>query len=186
MKVSLEQLRAEKHPASKFLCKLHENTPAIQFLGFSLIDRDKGKVYFSHQNKEVPNFAPIDDSNLDAEFTKKVEALRHSNFRFPKDVLTAKNMRSVLKLKNGPKPIQNLVMLEKHFFRGEFVTQFEFHLDALAPHELKEWVTDYQAYQPSPERLKEILAAPGHSTSDTFLLANGTLIAHHKASYVYE
>ena len=52
--------------------------------------------------------------------------------------------------------------------------------------ETKDWVSDYDSPQVSPARVAEILANPEKSTSDTFLFANGKLIAHHKASYIYE
>ena len=85
----------------------------------------------------------------------------------------------------GPKPIQNMEMIERHYFRGKVIRDYGFKFGFVIPNSTNSWEIIYDMPELSEEETQEIINAPWEVKSDTFFFANGKLIIHNRAEYNY-
>ena len=77
------------------------------------------------------------------------------------------------------------MLVEKHFFRGQILKEFEFKFPFCVPNSTNQWQYVYDLPVLSPEMQEEMVNAPFETHSDSFFFAEGKLIVHNKASYSY-
>jgi len=81
--------------------------------------------------------------------------------------------------------LQDLTLIEKHFFRGQILSEFEFKFPFCVPKSTNEWQYVYELPVLSTELQQEMIDAPFETQSDSFFFAEGQLIVHNKAAYRY-
>ena len=86
----------------------------------------------------------------------------------------------------GPAPIQQLEMIERHYFRGRCIQDFSFTFGFVIPNSTNEWEFCYDLPNLTPEEKQEVIEAPWEVKSDSFFFAEGRLIIHNRAEYNYE
>ena len=91
-----------------------------------------------------------------------------------------------LNFSNGPKPLKNMLMIERHYFRGEVIRSYEFKFDFVIPESKNTWEFIYDLPELSAEKEKEIISAPWEVKSDSFFFAEDQLVIHNRAEYNYE
>ena len=79
-----------------------------------------------------------------------MRVLKHE---FPRAFFQLRNLELNLEFSNvnGDQPLQNLTLIEKHFFNGEILSQFEFNFPFCMPKSTNNWQYVYELPQPSPE-----------------------------------
>ena len=85
----------------------------------------------------------------------------------------------------GPDPIENLVMVERHYFRGRVIKSYDFTFGFVIPGSTNSWEFIYDLPELSDEEKKELIEAPNEVLSDSFFFADGKLIIHNRAMYNY-
>lgn len=85
----------------------------------------------------------------------------------------------------GDQPINNMEMVERHYFRGRVLRQFSFRFGFVIPKSTNSWEFVYDMPDLTPEEKQEIIDAPWEVKSDTFFFAEGKLIIHNRAEYNY-
>ena len=85
----------------------------------------------------------------------------------------------------GPRPIQNMEMIERHYFRGRVIRDYSFRFGFVIPNSTNEWEFVYDMPNFTEEEMQEIIDAPWEVKSDTFFFAEGRLIIHNRAEYNY-
>ena len=85
----------------------------------------------------------------------------------------------------GTKPINEFRMVERHFFRNKLLKSFDFDFGFCIPESKNtvEHIYDFPTLE--PETVRQMIANPFDTKSDSFYFVNGKLIMHNKAEYSY-
>ena len=76
-------------------------------------------------------------------------------------------------------------MIEKHFFRGKVIREFDFKFGFIIPNSTNSWELIYDFPDLTEEEKEEIRQAPWEVKSDSYFFANGKLMIHNRAEYNY-
>jgi hypothetical protein len=173
--ITIEYVKSLTSPAEKFLCSLSDNIYDIKFLSFRVRDLDSGFVLFEVEDNEENNETsePVSDEN------------RVIKYHLGPDFLELTNLGTNLTFRVGPKPVKNLHMIERHYFKDNLIKSFEFKFDFCIPNSVNNWETIYNIPQLDEGLKNEMIATPWQTASDSFYFADGKLIMHHKAFYNY-
>ena len=172
-------------PAS-FLCKLKANKFALQFLKFKLKNPDNNKVYADAEFEEHGNDELlIDDDKYPPHVLKTFDEMRFVRYEFPTSFLKAKNLSCYLNFKVGDQCVNNLVLIENHYFKGERIALYEFKLPFCAPNSKNSAEYVYEVPVLEEGVVQEITAKKLSTQSDTFFFVDGELIMHNKAEYSF-
>ena len=186
IKPTVDDIRNKNEPTDHFLCLLKDNIYALQFLEFTLSNPETKEVFFTFTNDEVSDSeVTINDSDVSENIRQVINEARKIHYTFPSSLLSSKMASSYLKFKVGPNPVKNLLLIEKHYFKGELLKSFEFTFPFCAPNSRNSWEFIYELPILSEDRKKDAIDCPEATTSDTFLFADGQLVIHNKAYYTY-
>ena len=162
-------------PADRFLCKLKDNWPEFRFRGFKITDYDTKIVLV-----EVPEQAV--DNDVSDEDTPDTRVIRYN---LGPDFLKLRTVCLSLTFSIGAQPINNMEMVERHYFKGEVIRSYDFKFGFVIPNSTNTWDFTYEMPNLSAEKEKEIISEPWGVKSDSFFFADGKLIIHNRAAYSY-
>lgn len=186
MAATIDEISALTRPSEDYLCNLRDNSFCLQFLAFRLSDAETNEIYFQLENEELSSAAMlIDDANIGEEEKKYIKEARRIEYVFPKKVLEREHISSFVRFKVGDRPVNELVLLEKHFYKDELLKEFKFTFPFCAPDSTNTWEFVYSLPKLTPTQAADIIANPNIVTSDTYLFVEGKLIIHNKVFYTY-
>ena len=182
--LSYEQITPEivknlQEPTEKFLCKLSDNWPQLRFGGFKIRDIVSGYTLVEVQDDEVDNGESGTLSDEDDPSTRVIK------YHLGPDFLLLRTVGLTLNFSNGPKPINKMEMVERHYFRGKVIRSYDFKFGFVIPGSTNSWEFIYDLPELSDEERLEITSAPWEVKSDSFFFADGKLIIHNRADYNY-
>ena len=182
--LSYEQITPEivknlQEPTEKFLCKLSDNWPQLRFGGFKIRDIVSGYTLVEVQDDEVDNGESGTLSDEDDPSTRVIK------YHLGPDFLLLRTVGLTLNFSNGPKPINKMEMVERHYFRGKVIRSYDFKFGCVIPGSTNSWEFIYDLPELSDEERLEITSAPWEVKSDSFFFADGKLIIHNRADYNY-
>lgn len=164
-----------------FLCDLKDNVYNIKFLKFRVRDLESGYVLFEVcDEEEKPEDEKDSDQNQDV-----ATSSRTIRYHLGPDFLELKNIGTALTFSTGNLPVKNLVMIERHYFKGQLIKTFEFKFDFCIPNSTNTWETIYIIPELDAALKQEMIDAPWETKSDSFYFVENKLIMHHKALYNY-
>lgn len=131
---------------------------------------------------DVPIDEIEDGANLEAEDDPTKRLIK---YHFGPDFLRLQTVGLTMKFGIGPTPIQNLEMVERHYFRGRVLQEFSFKFGFVIPKSTNEWEFVYDLPDLSPAEMQEIIENPWEVKSDSFFFAEGRLMIHNRAEYNY-
>lgn len=131
---------------------------------------------------DVPIDEIEDGANLEAEDDPSKRLIK---YHFGPDFLRLQTVGLTMKFGIGPTPIQNLEMVERHYFRGRVLQEFSFKFGFVIPNSTNEWEFVYDLPDLSPAEMQEIIENPWEVKSDSFFFAEGRLMIHNRAEYNY-
>jgi len=112
--------------------------------------------------------------------------LRTVKYSFGPEFLDRRNIALKLEFRVlGTDPIEDLVVIERHYFKGRLLRSFEFKFGFCIPGSKNETEFFYELPKLDEEEKKEMIERPFETESDSFFFANGKLIVHNKAVYDY-
>ncbi|AAQ15916.1 UNC119 [Trypanosoma equiperdum] len=170
-------------PSTGFLCPITANTYNIEFYSFVVRDADTKQVMFEVERdaSTYPSVASL--AQLPEE---QQQAARTIFYRFPPSMLRKQRVSATLLFGvNGDKPVPDLRMIERHYFRNTLVKTFDFKFGFCIPHSRNTWEAVYDVPQFNAEWLEAIEKGTNEMTSDSFYFADGRLIMHNRAFYDY-
>ena len=85
----------------------------------------------------------------------------------------------------GPQAIKEFRMIERHFFRNKLLKSFDFDFGFCIPDSKNTVEHIYDFPQLDPETVRQMVASPFETKSDSFYFVDGKLIMHNKADYSY-
>ena len=174
--VTSDYVKTLTEPTDRFLCKLDDNWPKFKFGGFKIRDCVSNIVLVEVPEQDVDNdLSDADDPNS-----------RVIKYHLGPEFLHLKTAGLTLNFKIGDKPIQNMEMVERHYFRGKVIRSYDFTFGFIIPNSANTWEFIYDLPTLPPDEMAEIIAAPYEVKSDSFFFAEGKLIIHNRAVYNYQ
>lgn len=177
-KINPDYVKSLTDFTDKFLCEITDNLYKIRFLRFSVRDIDSGYVLF-----EVSDEEGMENPNQN-EFESDDNS-RTMKYHLGPEFLELRNIGTSLTFSVGVKPVKNLLMIERHYFKGKLIKSFEFKFDFCIPNSVNNWETIYNIPEIDEETKKEMINYPWETSSDSFYFVENILIMHHKAKYNY-
>lgn len=178
-KITVDYIKSLNTVTNKFLCQLKDNIYNIKFKEFSVRDMDSGYVLFEVNDEEVEN-------NLNGELEENIDdTSRCMKYHLGPEFLDLKNIGTSLTFSVGDKPVRNLVMIERHYFKNKLIKSFEFKFDFCIPNTINNWETIYNIPEIDEETKIDMIESVWETKSDSFYFVDNKLIMHHKAEYNY-
>lgn len=177
--ITPEYVKNLTNSSDKFLCDVKDNLYKLRFLKFSVRDMDSGYCLFevadeeALQNPSDNNISDFDDNS------------RSMKYHLGPEFLELKNIGAALTFSVGDKPVKNLIMIERHYFKNKLIKSFEFKFDFCIPNSVNNWETIYNIPDLDDEIKLEMIQNPWETKSDSYYFVNNKLIMHHKAEYNY-
>ena len=85
----------------------------------------------------------------------------------------------------GPQPVKEFRMIERHFFRNKLLKSFDFDFGFCIPESKNTVEHIYDFPKLDPETVRQMIANPFETKSDSFYFVEGKLVMHNKADYSY-
>lgn len=177
--VTPEYVKNLKDFTEGFLCEIKDNIYKIRFLKFSVRDMDSGYCLFEVADEEAlenPSQINYDEQDDNSRLMK---------YHLGPEFLELRNIGTALTFSVGDKPVKNLLMIERHYFKKKLIKSFEFKFDFCIPNTINNWETIYNIPELDEETKAEMIESPWETKSDSFYFVENKLIMHHKAEYNY-
>lgn len=186
--ITPDVVREYKAFTDKFLCEKSANTYDIRFRKFRVRDLDSGFVLFEVSDdgsNDAVDPAEEEKKNASQEPETIENSVRTIRYHLGPDFLDLKNLGSSLTFSVGNKPVKDLLMIERHYFRDILVKSFEFKFDFCIPNSTNTWESIYNIPELDPKLKADMIAHPWETRSDSFYFVENKLIMHNKALYNY-
>jgi len=161
-----------------FLCDIKDNIYKIRFLKFSVRDMDSGYNLFEVADEEALENPQGNNNESD-------DNSRSMKYHLGPDFLELRNIGTSLTFSVGDKPVKNLLMIERHYFKKILIKSFEFKFDFCIPNTVNNWETIYNIPEIDEATKIDMIESPWETKSDSFYFVDNKLIMHHKAEYNY-
>lgn len=164
-----------------YLCTVKDNVYGIEFTRFKIRNMESEQTLF-----EISKPSPEEMAQLIAESnTVDPNAGRFVRYHFNAEFLKLKTIGATVEFDVGEKPVKNFRMIERHYFRDRLLKSFDFDFGFCIPnsHNTCEHIYEFPAL--SSEMMKEMIAHPYETKSDSFYFVDGQMIMHNKADYAY-
>jgi protein unc-119 len=175
--ITQEYVKSLTNITDDFLCDLNANIYNIKFLKFRVRDMESDNLLF-----EVCDDSQEPDEN---DVNGESSTNRSIRYHLGPEFLELRNIATELVFSVGNIPVRNLVMIERHYFKGNLIKSFEFKFDFCIPNSTNTWETIYEIPELDPKIKKEMIETPWETKSDSFYFVDNKLIMHHKAFYNY-
>lgn len=116
-------IRTLTEPTAKFLCALKDNEYDIKFGAFRIREMDSGITLVDVRDGDL-------DTNISDEMDPTTRLLK---YHFGPDFLGLKTIGLQVEFSIGEKPVPNLIMIERHYFRGKCIKSYEFKFGFCMP-----------------------------------------------------
>jgi len=167
-------------PTMGYCCPLTANTYGIEFVEFHIRDYESGQVLF--EVAKDPNQPPVDMALIPPEMEDQVRCI---SYDFGADFLNLQAIGTTLTFCNGPAPIENFRMIERHYFRNYLVKSFDFEFGFVIPNSTNTWEAIYDMPELPEDIHQAMIENPWETESDSFYFAGEQLVMHNKAKYAY-
>jgi hypothetical protein len=109
-RVRPEDILAYTSAADDFLVELSDNVFEFKFGNFKVRDMDSGSTLFE----------------VEREYALDNDETRFIHYSFPPDILDLRTIGTTLFFSVGERPVQNLRMIERHYFRDRLLNSYDF------------------------------------------------------------
>jgi hypothetical protein len=172
-----EQARQQDSFTEEFICHVKDNTYNIRFHKFQVRDLDTNYMLFEVSDEEsgVSNNKSEEDESDNARIIK---------YHLGPEFLELRNLGTCLTFSVGKLPVKNLLMIERHYFKGKLIKSFEFKFDFCIPNSTNTWETIYNIPELDDDVKMDMINSPWETKSDSFYFIEDNLNLHHKALYM--
>jgi len=177
--ITPEDVLGLKKTTDTYLCSPDANKFGIDFTRFKIRDMETNTVLFEISK---PPHLNEDNSNSDS---SDPNAGRFVRYHFTPEFLRLRKVGATVDFSVGTKAINEFRMVERHFFRNKLLKSFDFDFGFCIPESKNtvEHIYDFPTLE--PETVRQMIANPFDTKSDSFYFVNGKLIMHNKAEYSY-
>jgi hypothetical protein len=183
--VTPESVREYKGFTDKFLCPRSANVYNVRFRKFRVRDLESGFTLFEVAD-DSPDQADEQIQEIKEDENETIEnSMRTIRYHLGPDFLDLKDLGSSLTFSVGAKPVKDLLMIERHYFRDLLIKSFEFKFDFCIPNSTNTWESIYTIPEMDPKLKQDMIDHPWETRSDSFYFVEDKLIMHNKAIYNY-
>jgi len=178
-KVTPEDVLALKEITDTYLCSPEANVFGIDFTRFKIRDMDTNTVLF--EIAKPPNL----EGSVNVGDTTDPNAGRFVRYHFTPEFLRLQKVGATVDFSIGSQPIKDFRMIERHFFRNKMLKSFDFDFGFCIPDSKNTVEHIYDFPKLDAETIKQMVANPFETKSDSFYFVDGRLVMHNKADYSY-
>ncbi|XP_068166562.1 protein unc-119 homolog B [Antennarius striatus] len=165
-----------------YLCKPEDNVYNIDFTRFKIRDLETGTVLF--EIAKPPNSAgPVDGEDEGGDVD--TSAGRFVRYQFTPAFLKLCTVGATVEFTVGDQPINSFRMIERHYFQGRLLKNFDFDFGFCIPNSRNTCEHIYEFPQLPEDLIRQMVAHPYETRSDSFYFVDNKLIMHNKADYAY-
>ncbi|CAF0836178.1 unnamed protein product [Adineta steineri] len=176
--ITISDVLRLKKATNEYLTETDENVYKIDFVHFRIRDMKTNKVLF-----EVQRDPDDEDEAIDGGDTS---AGRFVQYRFPPAFLKLKQVGALVGFKVGNREVKSFRMVERHFFRDQLIKSFDFDFGFCPPDTTNSIEHIYDMPEIDSKQIKEMIAHPYETKSDSFYFVDNQLIMHKKATYAFD
>lgn len=118
MEVTPDYVRSLTGPTDQFLCRLSDNTFKLSFKGFTIRDMISNVTLVDVPQDEISDETEL--SEMDDPTKRLIK------YHMGPDFLRLQTVGLTMRFGIGPEPMQNLEVIERHYFRGRVLKDFGF------------------------------------------------------------
>ncbi|KAM6965261.1 protein unc-119 homolog B [Aplochiton taeniatus] len=164
-----------------YLCKPEDNAYTIDFTRFKIRDLETGTVLF--EIAKPPDFDPEEDYQESSDVD--TSAGRFVRYQFTSAFLKLRTVGATVEFTVGDKPVNNFRMIERHYFQGRLLKNFDFDFGFCIPNSCNTCEHIYEFPQLPDDIICLMVENPYETRSDSFYFVDHKLIMHNKADYAY-
>jgi protein unc-119 len=121
--ITPDYIRNLTEPTKNFLCALKDNTYNVNFGAFRIRDMISGMI-----------LVDVRATDLDSKVTDDMDpSVRQVRYHFGPDFFALQTIGLQVEFTVGDKPIPNMLMVERHYFRGKCIKSYEFKFGFCMP-----------------------------------------------------
>ncbi|XP_076852353.1 protein unc-119-like [Brachyhypopomus gauderio] len=158
-----------------YLCSPDDNIYNINFCRFRIRDLKRGCIILDLKKHCATEIKDVKD----------VEVGRFIQYRFTPEFLSLREIGATLEFTVGSKAVNRFRLIERHYFRELLLKTFDFEIGFCIPDSRNTCEHIYSLPDLDSHTIKEMIAHPFETRSDSFYFANNKLIMHHKAEYSF-
>ena len=166
-------------PTDHFLCKMSDNVYKIDFCRYKIRDMDS-KIVLVDINHE-----DFEDSKSELPEEELPDEERLIRYKFGPDFLEFQTIGTELEFKVGELPVKNLVMIERHYFKGKLIKSYDFNVNFCIPGTTNAMEAIYDLPELTEEEKEDIRSSPWEVKADSFFFVDGRLVIHTRSEYDY-
>eukprot|EP00933_Yihiella_yeosuensis_P081263 TRINITY_DN94841_c0_g1_i1.p1 TRINITY_DN94841_c0_g1~~TRINITY_DN94841_c0_g1_i1.p1 ORF type:complete len:199 (+),score=44.61 TRINITY_DN94841_c0_g1_i1:73-669(+) len=176
--ISPDYVLSLEAPTENFLCELHANIFAINFVNFKIravYEEGGERVLFDVGTGDTtpPPVDQLDDSS------------RFIRYHFGPEFLDLTTIGTTLGFSVGDQPLHNFRMIERHYFRDQLLASYDFSMPFVIPNTSNTWEMIYTKPELSDEWKEVLRSCPYEARSDSFYFVQDKLVMHNRAEYNY-
>jgi hypothetical protein len=122
---------------------------------------------------------------VEREYSPDTDETRFIHYCFPPDILDLRTIGTTLFFSVGERPVSNLRMIERHYFRDRLINSYDFGVAFCIPNSVNTWEAIYDLPALDQTEKEEIVMNPYETKSDSFFFVDDVLIMHKRAEYDY-
>jgi hypothetical protein len=126
-RVRPEDVLEHTQACDNFLCELSDNVFDFRFGNFKVRDMDSGITLFE----------------VEREYSPDTDETRFIHYCFPPDILDLRTIGTTLFFSVGERPVSNLRMIERHYFRDRLLNSYDFGVAFCIPNSVNTWEAIY-------------------------------------------
>jgi hypothetical protein len=123
--------------------------------------------------------------DVEREYELDTEESRMIHYTFSAEFLELNTIGTTLFFSVGERPVSNLRMIERHYFRDRLLNSYDFAVDFCIPNSTNTWEAIYSLPDLTPDEKMELVMNPFETKSDSFFFVEDALIMHKRAEYEY-
>ncbi|XP_060893549.1 protein unc-119 homolog B [Labrus mixtus] len=164
-----------------YLCKPEDNIYNVDFTRFKIRDLETGTVLF--EIAKPPHSGPVDGEDEVGDVD--TSAGRFVRYQFTPAFLKLCTVGATVEFTVGDQPINSFRMIERHYFQGRLLKNFDFDFGFCIPNSRNTCEHIYEFPQLPDDLIRQMVAHPYETRSDSFYFVDNKLIMHNKADYAY-
>lgn len=164
-----------------YLCKPEDNIYNIDFTRFKIRDLETGSVLF--EIAKPPNVGPLDSEDGGGDVD--ISTGRFVRYQFTPAFLKLRTVGATVEFTVGDRPINSFRMIERHYFQGRLLKNFDFDFGFCIPNSRNTCEHIYEFPQLPEDLIRQMVEHPYDTRSDSFYFVDNKLIMHNKADYAY-
>ncbi|CAK6950413.1 protein unc-119 homolog B [Scomber scombrus] len=158
-----------------------EKWPAVTEDELRQLGKDISPVHVLGLRAVTEGPVESEEGSIDAD----ISAGRFVRYQFTPAFLKLRTVGATVEFTVGDRPINSFRMIERHYFQGRLLKNFDFDFGFCIPNSRNTCEHIYEFPQLPDDLIRQMVEHPYETRSDSFYFVDNKLIMHNKADYAY-